>query len=288
MSRPVFFGVAAVLLTHGLVQGLRAAPSLAREGLVESASPDNVALIVGVSHGLLGIDIDVKIAESIATAPDYQYHPFHVDDEGATTQTIPKELAEKAALAGPAGSFFFYYSGHGSEGSIWLQDDDLRVEDMRAAIEKGRQNLGPLARLVIMFDSCFSGSLLIPFSIDAPFTHLTLLSASTALANNLARAFTDKGRSYWSNLFVFASSREDESSMASENGSIFTVALMKAYDEVSASHGKMSEWVEKTKTYTIGHHPVERFSPTSLANESVHAIEEISAGGSFTHGLISK
>ncbi len=248
-------------------------------GLVESAAATNTALLVGVSHGLPGIDIDVKNVETIATDKAYQFQSFQLNEAQGTQLAVAKELEKTAKLAGTDGSYFFYFSGHGSADNIYLQDGLFSVSKMRLAIEAGRKSVGPLARLVLMFDSCYSGSLLGPFNRLLPkLATYDPTTASSVLADRVASEFIGRNRAYWKKLFVFASSRADETSLAGDEGSIFTVALKKAYDETMLTNGTMREWIEKTKTYTEGHHPVERLEPSSLYDEKMDPAQEETAG----------
>jgi hypothetical protein len=243
-------------------------------GLVDSAEAYNTALLVGVSHGLPGIDFDVRNVDRMATDPAYKFITYTLMDEKGTLRTVQKELEDKASRAGENGTFYFYFSGHGAKNNIYLQDGLLKVTEMRAAIERGRAAAGPLARLVLMFDSCYSGSLLGPFRrfLEGIGHGMGLdITSHYDLAQSVVQEFTRGNRlsAYWSKLFVFASSRADETSNASSQGSEFTLALRKAFDEVMEKNGTMREWIAKTQKYTTGHHPVARLVPESLYNEKM-------------------
>lgn len=240
----------------------------AQRSLVEESTASNIALMVGVSHGLPGIDIDVQNMDAIIHHPAFEYQDQKLEEEKGTIKNVEGRLSKTAELAGSKGSLFFYFSGHGSTNNIYLQDGLLSVSRMRTAIEQGRKSLGPLVRLTLMFDSCYSGSLLGPFRSLLKLAELKPETTPETFASNVASIFGSRS-SYWSKLFVFASSRANETSLAGEEGSVFTVALKKAYDEVITQNGTMGEWISKTKTYTEGHHPVERLVPASLNDELV-------------------
>ena len=127
-----------------------------------------------------------------------------------------------------------------------------------------------MSRLILMFDSCYSGSLIDPLKQERANCKSTREQrlANEAFVNELMTALGDRAP-YWSKLFVFASSRADETSLAGEQGSVFTVALRKAFDEVLAAKGTMKEFIEKTMTYTVGHHPVPRLVPDAWASEKL-------------------
>jgi len=242
-------------------------------GLVENPEDKNLALIVGVSHGLPGIDIDVDNVKIMASDPSYQYQSKSLLDSQGTTSAIGKSLTLLAENVGERGTLFFYFSGHGNVGVIYPQDRIMQVKELRTAIEEGRKAHGPLDRLVLMFDSCHSGSLLDPFRAWLqPFSNDPRIQ--TALfTDEVARVMSKtEGRApYWRKLFVFASSRADETSLAGENGSVFTVAMIKAFEEAMEKDQTIEEFIKNTKKYTEGHHPVARLVPATLASEKMRS-----------------
>jgi Caspase domain len=238
-------------------------------GLVHSATAHNTASLVGVSHGLPGIDTDVKNASDMATNPAYNYTVKTLSDEQGTTENIKADLTTISGQADEQGSFFFYFSGHGSPGSIYAQDRSLKIEEIRAALEEGRKNSGPFARLIMMYDSCFSGSLLDPIGKFMPLVDNSQ-EETQAFVDSVVKAMASiSDEPVYKELFVFASSRANETSLAGDNGSVFTVALRKAFDETIASNATIGEFIAKTQTYTVGHHPVARLVPTTLSDEKM-------------------
>lgn len=132
----------------------------------------------------------------------------------------------------------------------------MSIQEVRAALEKGRSKWGPLARLVLFIDSCHSGSLMDP------------LRGSQALADNLLTEFHPSGRAnYWRELIVFASARPDETCLSGPNGSIFTNALIKAFHEVKDQGGTLGEFLRAGANYTSHSHPVHRLAPANLAQQ---------------------
>ena len=167
--------------------------------------------------------------------------------------------------AGDSGTAFFYYTGHGSPNSLYLYDGSLTSDKIRGAIAQGRDGRGPLSRLVMVIDACFSGSLLDPMRL----VRLTLAeeqAALVALFDRMTESFS-RGETYWNSLMIVASSRADQTSQASMEGSIFTLAMKKAFDEVAESRGTVGEFFLKAKEYTKRHEPVARFVPESLKEE---------------------
>jgi len=243
------------------------------QGLVDSAEGKNEVLLVGVSHGLPGIDLDIKNVERIASNPAYKFHPSYLEEEKGTGANTIAELTRVSESVGYDGTMFFYYSGHGSPGSLYLQDGSLTIAKMRKAMEAGRAKLGPMKRLVMMFDSCYSGSLLDPVRNILPLNQMydgriaNAIMADEAIRQLSPSREEGPAAEYWKSLFVFASSRADETSLAGDDGSVFTVALGNGFDQTLESKGTLGAWVTKTQELTKGHHPVARFAPAELENE---------------------
>lgn len=237
--------------------------------LVTDPAGKNQLLVVGVPGGLTGIDKDLKMVEEIGANPAYNFISTKLWSSQGTVANVAQELTKLSTHALDTGTMFFYYSGHGSRGSISLKDRSMKISEIRQALEKGREGLGPVSRLVMMFDSCYSGSLVDP--LRKLLNPLFEKEDSAQFAENVMEEFKNSQRDsdYWKSLFVFASSRASETSNAGSEGSEFTVALKKAFLETLKGQGTMAEWVIKTKEYTQGHHPVERFSPVDLANEKL-------------------
>lgn len=238
-------------------------------GFVEDPNTKNLALLVGVSHGLPGIDLDLKYVDRMATHDANRFQVKQIFDEEGTVANTTLALSDLSNQIKGWGTMLFYFSGHGSPGSIYLQDRSMKVQEIREAIEKARVGLGPIERLVLMFDSCYSGSLLDPIRRSLPLSRLNALQSIefvNAVVNEMMPTSRDP---YWDKLFVFASSRADETSLASQEGSIFTLALAKAFQEAVAQNNTIGEFVKKTQAYTEGHHPVARLVPASLENEKM-------------------
>lgn len=264
------FCVYAALLAWLIVSRSQsfAADNLDR-GFVETPTARNIALMAGVPINLPGIDLDLNNVQKIAGHSGYQFQTKRLWSGEAKRADIARELQSRSAKVGEKGTFFFYFSGHGSPGSLNAQDGAIKIGDMRRSLEQGRMDSGPMGRLIMMFDSCFSGSLLDP--VRKLLGPIEEEAQAHQFAQNLVEEFSEsnRDRAYWNSLFIFASSRSNETSDAGKDGSAFTVALKKAYDELLPSNGTLKEWVERTKRYTNRHHPVERFSPSDVANETL-------------------
>lgn len=258
-----------ILFFASLVCGLQSSIAIENRELVIDPAAKNRMLLVGVSKGLPGIDKDLNMMEAIGTNSAYSFVPTRLWNSQGTVANVAEKLTQLSSEVDEKGTVFFYYSGHGSPGSISLSDRSMKISQIRGALEQGVLSNGPLARLVLMFDSCYSGSLVDPLrKMMAP---LSDQAEAVSFADKVVKEFTMDSRAsdYWKSLFVFASSRSNETSNAGSAGSEFTVALNKAFGDVVKSKGTLAEWVSKTKNYTQGHHPVERFSPQDLANEKL-------------------
>lgn len=238
-------------------------------GFVEDPNAKNLALLVGVSHGLPGINLDLQYVNRMATHDAYRFQVKSIIDKEGTVANTARALSNLSNQIKEWGTMLFYFSGHGNSGSIYLQDRSMKIQEIRDAIEKARVGLGAIKRLVLMFDSCYSGSLLDPIRNSLPLSRLNKLQ-SIEFVNAVVNEMMPAGREpYWDKLFVFASSRDNETSLASQEGSIFTIALAKAFQEAVAENNTIGEFVKKTQTYTKGHHPVARLVPASLENEKM-------------------
>jgi hypothetical protein len=254
----IFFGLC--LVANGFAAQSR--------GLAESGQAKNLALLVGAPHGLPGIDLDINNVNAIVTDSAYQFKVTKLWESQGTASKVGGGLTTLSSQVGEHGTFYFYFSGHGNVGNVWVQDRLMNIKEIRSALENGRLTNGPMDRLVMMFDSCNSGSLVDPLRQNLmPLVNEEL---SQQMADQIASVFSQReDANYWNQLFVFVSSRANETSNAGPLGSEFTVALRKGFDEVMANNGTIGEWVQKTKAYTNGHHPVERLVPYDLTNEKL-------------------
>lgn len=254
----------AVLIAACLSQ---AAISTTTRGLVESAESRNNALLVGVSHGLPGLDIDLENVKLMAEHPSYRYDVRLLTENDGTVENIARDLTAYSRDVDEKGTFLFYFTGHGNVGVICPSDRDMTVEEIRDALVAGREGLTPLSRLVLVFDSCHSGSLAGPLKhIGA---HIAALGAAPSLADRIVRALAavNRGGEYWEKLMVIASAQPDETCLASPSGSYFTNGLKEAFDETVTSQGTVGDLVRLAVEKTYGSTPMARLVPESLGAE---------------------
>ncbi len=260
--------ITALLCAFSLASVSNATTS--RTGFVDSADAKNVALLVGVTYGLPGIDLDLKNVKEIAAHPGYQFDTHELWEDEGSVLNVAKNLTDLSASVTDGGTLFFYFSGHGSTEGLLMSDRVMKIGEIRAAVEKGRVGKAPLQRLVMMFDSCYSGALL--NGVRRVEHKETDTRASQEFADALVKELQagNRAEAYWKKLFVFASSRADETSAAGSEGSAFTVNMRKAFDEAVLSKAKVSEFVTKAQKYTAAyHHPVARLVPVTLGDENL-------------------
>lgn len=228
-------------------------------GLVESPGATNHALIVGVSGDLPGIPIDVKNMTWVAEHPAHHYQVHTLLEEAATAVTIARDLTAISREVPEKGTLLFYFSGHGDLGVISPTGEDMTPVQMRDALVEGRKGLAPLSRLVMIFDTCNSGSLV------GPLRHSAVLA--DAVRDTLVAANRD-GR-YWQKLMVITSARDDEWSLASPKGSYFTTGFREAFEDTVEENGTVEELIRRTRENTTVSYPVARLEPESLAEEKL-------------------
>ena len=261
-------------VVFGSLISLHAAHSaFSNYGLVEDKNAANQALIVGVAHNLPGIGIDVDNVSEMSAHEAYKFNIKTLMNSQGTASNITDSLTQLSKAAPAKGTVFFYFSGHGGRNMIWVQDEEMKISKVRAALEKGREGLGPISRLVLMFDSCFSGSLLDKFGLtdlmNNPFFED---QESRAMADSVVAELTPPkyGPSYFDKLMVFSACTANQTSRAGSRGSMFTNAMMKAFGEAMPANETIGEFISKTIKYTKKHTPVARLVPEDLANEKMN------------------
>ena len=136
------------------------------------AGAGNVALLFGEDQAgtineLAGVKADLKNMEDILRWPDNGFETTKHD--GLDKAALLKATTDAAANVPDDGTLLWYYSGHGVEDGRLVPRDALTVsgepntalfisgEDLYQALRNARQGRPPLARLVVILDSCFSG-----------------------------------------------------------------------------------------------------------------------------------
>lgn len=240
---------------------------VARAGIPENPQGFNKALLVGVSQGLPGLNYDIDRMKAILTHPANGFTVETLRDSQADVSDIAQKLTEMSDAVDSRGSFLFYFTGHGNKNVVLAQDRTMKITEIRAALEEGRKNWGPMERLILFFDSCFSGTLLNPLELVP---QLFPENASNEMADALYDEFspTRNRDAYWQKLFVVASTNSNETCEASEDGSAFTSALNDAF-QATINSGSVADFIAKTKSGTQGSHPTERLEPKEISQEKM-------------------
>lgn len=141
-----------------------------------SGSNNYIVAFLGSSDGIPGTLKDIPNLKSEFN-PQNGYGFQFANPEGgwihATREQIFSESAKVAqkmlvadkeayAQASPGGTFFFYVTSHGSQdGSSSASDGQFTFTEVAQALIKARTDgskVVPFERLIVMFDTCFSGS----------------------------------------------------------------------------------------------------------------------------------
>jgi len=206
-----------------------------------------VALLVGVSDyspyssDLPGIDTDITNIQSIITKWGFDNIKILYNKDSLK---LEKELKKYQKNLKPNDIFLFFYSGHGSYTDD-LNGDEADGRDETIVLSDGSENMHFLdddlyyyfshikAKKLIMFDSCHSGTAykslnnkFLPKSILPKFVDKTF-STSTNIKG------TDKITGEY---IVLTAAQDNEESLATANGSLFTTVLTTILNENNSTN----------------------------------------------------
>lgn len=218
------------------------------------------ALIVGVgnyqlpSANLKGIDLDVKMASDMALYMGIAPENIHVVmDENATVGRVKEQMAWLSQNVGDKDRVFFYFSGHGTQvpdknsdeadgldEAMVLHDIDGKSynglyvdDDFGAALKRV-----PSQNMVVMVDACHSGtgtkswgSAGNSFNVnEGQMKFLNLFNAKAKKSNTQDYGVSEKSTGE-DNYLAIAAAQDNQQSIATRRGSLFTVAFRDAFDE---------------------------------------------------------
>jgi caspase domain-containing protein/uncharacterized protein DUF4384 len=246
----------------------------------ERASGDR-ALIVGIGRyrlaeaNLDGIDKDVKMAREAMRLLGFKENQIKVlEDEQATRENI--ETTFRTWLidgVGPSDRIAFYFSGHGSQMTDRDGDepdglDEFLVPHDFEPVEGGDprnvildDTLGewlsriPTPHTYVFIDACQSGSSTRGYKGDKFLEYKGMPRSTKAAPRGQASAgFIDKSaRKGTAGYLAVAAAADDESALPSEEGSLFTLGLIKALREtVGAGRAVSMNVVKDVSTKVIG------------------------------------
>jgi hypothetical protein len=276
----IVFGVLFAIFATGC--GTRATSRL--DGLGSTSRGKNVAIIFGAPNNLEGVPTDVREMSKLIVDPQYNFHFAVTAKNEASVNDI---TSMSAAAAKDADTLVWFFSGHGGDGILEAQDDPngsdsvFEFHQVADAIKAARGGK-PLKRLVVLLDSCDSGS---------------FVNGSSPIVDESARqakqaAWAEKTVYRWMNAaydknlyeqaFVMASSLKDETSsdMGAEQGGAFTFSLRTSLAalKVSRATATFKDLAEATiaKTKEVGGHtPVYRAFPAKdVENETLFSYKD--------------
>lgn len=237
------------------------------KGLAHSDAGKNVAVLMGSPNGLPGVPTDIQELDLLFrnTQVDLGFDEVVKDNE-ATTDDIFSATADAAS---DADTLFWYFSGHGNTGIMLAEDRSFTFSEVANAVMTARNNR-PLARLVVMIDSCYSGSFvdgrtpIIP-SNDGDSVRSKCIPMAGALSSS-EDAMAEIGKfqgTLFNQAFVLTSSTKNETSadLGRTRGGAFTWSLRGVINESSASDrdATILEIAQRTRRDTEdvgGHTPV--------------------------------
>ncbi|MEN8626096.1 caspase family protein [Psychrobacter proteolyticus] len=260
------------------------------------------ALIIGVGeyedpmNNLTGIDLDSGMIDEMAQRLGIdESNITHLSDSQATRKNILKELDSLANTTTSQDRVLIYYSGHGSQvedtngdepdnmdETLYVYDGHLIDDDINEALSKIKSN-----NMVVLIDACHSGTgtkslaanmfsqnrqrvQVKSIGYDKRYTdsNLALMPSSKAKPKNSMQQYISIG-----------AAQDDEQSLATPEGSIFTKAIYESFEEARRD-GSSSSWqaLYDSTAYKISSLSLdasERFSPkidgdTSLLNKPIY------------------
>lgn len=257
-------------------------PSTRYEGDVQSFAADNRAgnLFLGFTGddtGIPGVNRDLANVAKLFANPALELN-FGV--RTFNKQTVSQIVSEsskgaKDMLESPGATMFWYMSSHGAEnGATLARDKTFFFSQVAAGIRRARGEK-PLQRLIVFFDTCFSGQ-----NVDGTqridndsgaIKNATIKTADQiAAAARAANTETGLARQF----IVMGASRRNQTSGDTPDGGVGSLALIKAVQSLSSQKigpdGKcvtIKDWFNTLKRNAAGQEPVVRFEPESVANE---------------------
>ncbi len=241
------------------------------KGLAHSDGGKNVAVLMGSPNGLPGVPTDILELDLLFrnTQVDLGFDEV-VQDNEATTDSIFSATADAST---DADTLFWYFSGHGNTGIMLAEDRSFTFTEVANAVKAARNNR-PLERLVVMIDSCYSGSFvdgnspIIPSKIPANNAEavrskcIPMAGALSSSEDAMAEIGKFQG-TLFKQAFVMASSTKNETSadLGRSRGGAFTWSLRGVINDASTStrEATIKEIAQRTRQDTEevgGHTPV--------------------------------
>ena len=251
------------------------------------------ALIVGVSDyagtgsDLGGIERDVAKMKKLFTMWGFDVKVLY-DNESMDIITYLNQYANSLN----SNDFFaFYYTGHGShvkdkngdesdgeDETLVLSDGDVNKHLIDDMLYQKFNNIK--AKKLIFFDSCHSGTVF--RSLNSKTQAKTIkpedVTESFIMSSSKGIKISDSMNSNNGEYIVFSSSRDNEESLATPTGSLFTNSLSEVFLDPALANEPLNKLndilVKKVVNYAketdgVAHHPHISFSNSSLSSKSL-------------------
>ncbi len=233
-------------------------------GLADSANANNSAVLIGAPNGLAGVPTDILEMKKIFKENSYnfKFNSVKVIEDASIQEVL--DLTKETALN--ANTLFWYFSGHGDTGQLLANDGTFSFGQVASAIKKARHNK-PLDRLIVVLDSCYSGSFVDGSSpiIEENGKYIT----KKELAENIMQSFISKDENLYKQAFVFASSTKYQTSEddGAEHGGAFTYSMRRTLKRLNELTPEVTieKFAQDTQALTekeYSHQPVWKAYPT--------------------------
>ena len=217
---------------------------------------NNQALIIGAPNNLTGVPVDVREMTALFQNDTYDFH-FKVTAKSPAT--VSDILAATKVAAKEADSLFWYFSGHGGDGILLAQGSQtFTFKQVADAIKSVRTK--PLKRLVVLLDSCESGSF-----VDGSSAIVTESGAESGPAKVLE---DNRDSKLYEQAFIMSASKSNESAQddGPSNGGAFTYSMRQVFKTLYDTDRTASfrDWAQKTSALTLknyNHTPMYRGYP---------------------------
>jgi len=230
-------------------------------GLPARVDAADRALLVGVGkyadsrNNLPGIDLDIEQMRTLAQALGFTEIATVTDQQATLDQVVAKIQSWLIQGTTASDRVLLYFSGHGSripdesgDEADDGADEALTMHDLRAARRNGRDTLDgvlvddqlaallaqiPSRKVLVLVDACHSGTA--DKGLQRAATRSLAAQGGVSKAywyQGMPAAMATKGltRSAASgNYVMIAAAQDDEASIATRDGSLFTLAIVKAF-----------------------------------------------------------
>jgi hypothetical protein len=266
-------------------------------GCAGNAVAANKALIVGVGKyqlpnaNLKGIDLDVNMASDMALYMGISPENVHVMmDENATLANVKAQMRWLTKDVGPKDRVFFYFSGHGTQVPDQNGDEADGLDEAMVLNDiDGKSYNGlyidddfgealkqiPSQNIIVMVDACHSGtgtkswdSTGNSFNVtEGQVKFLNLFNVKAKKSHTRDYGVSEKSTGE-GNYLAIAAAQDNQQSIATNRGSLFTVAFRDAFDEERSKGNFSLQKVFKSTETRLSNSGV-KFQPNLSGNMTI-------------------